>query len=251
MDPGEILKKIPADKVYDDALSPAMKQIGVALEGTVKASRFILAPIEYVAAYRERWEKYLKKISERVSEKNLTEGHPQIIIPVLEGLVLSYENTLLSEMFLNLLANSIDKTKQDLVHPAFPKIIQQISHDEAVILYFLKKQSFELVQQSDFDRSKNLFFNKREIKNTFPLDRLCFPEHFFLYMDHLNSLNVAGIWQVGNQEPIMDAEKTNQTGTLIRSEITLTQFGRLFVSSCTPDEFDLAMKMDKEKGNEA
>lgn len=251
MDIHEILKKIPADKVYDDALSPAMRQIGVALEGTVKASRFILAPIEYVAAYRERWERYLKKISGKVDEKNLIEGHPQIIIPVLEGLILSYENTLLSEMFVNLLANSIDKSKQDLMHPAFPKIIQQISHDEAVVLYFLKKQSFDLVQQSDFDHSKNLFFNKREIKNTFPLDKLYFPKHFFLYMDHLNSLNVAGIWQIGNQEPIMDAEKIKQKGTLIQSKITLTQFGRLFVSSCVPDEFDLAVKVDEEKSNEA
>lgn len=235
----EILKKIPMDKVYDDALSPAMKQIGSALEKTVKASRFILAPIDYIATYHDRWERYLKKISERVDDKNLTPGHPQIVIPVLEGLILSYENTLLSELFLNLLANSIDKTKQDLAHPAFPKIIQQLGHDEAVILYFLKKNRYKLKQHLAFDNMKHLFSGRKVIKNEFPLDKLNFPENFFLYMDHLHSLNIAGIWQIGNQEVIMDKENKNQTGVYINSEITLTQFGGLFVKSCVPDNFDI------------
>jgi hypothetical protein len=235
----DIIKKIPVDKVYDDALSPAMKQIGLALGKTVKASRFILAPIDYIATYHDRWERYLEKIAERVDEKNLTPGHPQIVIPVLEGLILSYENTLLSEFFINLLANSVDKTKQDLVHPAFPKIIQQLSHDEAVILYFLKKKPYLLKQQMDFNHIKNLFFNKRNIENDFPLDNLQFPEHFFVYMDHLHSLNIAGVWQIGNQEAIMDKDRNEQVGVFINSNIALTQFGELFVKSCVPDNFDI------------
>ena len=235
----EILKKIPVDKVYDDALSPAMKQIGFALENTVKASRFILAPIDYVAAYHERWERYLKRISEKVDDNNLIEGHPQIVIPVLEGLILSYENTLLCELFINLLANSVDKTKQDLVHPAFPKIIQQLSHDEAIILYYLKKKVYKLNQQSDFDHGKHLFSNTRETKNEFPLNKLHFPNHFFLYMDHLNSLDIAGVWQNGNQEIIMDEKKNEQIGVYINSNIGLTKFGELFSRSCVPDKFNL------------
>lgn len=235
----EIIKKIPFDKVYDDALSPAMKQIGGALENAVKASRFILAPIDYIATYHKRWKRYLKKIAEKVDDKNLVEGHPQIVIPVLEGLILVYENTLLCELFINLLANSIDKTKQDLVHPAFPKIIQQLSHDEAVALYFLKKKSYKLKQQSDFNNDKHVFRNKRVVSDEFPSDKLQFPEHIFLYLDHLHSLNIAGTWQVGNQKSIVDKKTNIQTGVYINSERKLTEFGELFTASCVPDKFDI------------
>ena len=234
----EVLKKIPMDKVYDDVLSPAMKQIGSALEKTVKASRFILAPIDYIATYHDRWERYLKKISERVDDKNLIPGHPQIVIPVLEGLILSYENTLLSELFLNLLANSVDKTKQNLAHPAFPKVIQQLSHDEAVILYFLKKRKFNVTQEFDFDHSKHLASNFRIIKNEFPLDELQFPKNLFLYLDHLHSLNIAGMWKI-KDEAIMDREINDQIGGYVYNEISLTEFGKLFAEACVPKDFNL------------
>lgn len=172
----DIKSIIPVDKVYEDALSPAMKQIGKSLESVAKTSRFLLAPFDYLAAQHDRWERYLKKVSERVSEENLIEGHPQIVIPTLEGLSLAYENTLLSELFINLLANSIDKTKQDLAHPAFPNIIKQISHDEAVILFHLKRKSYQIKQQSDWIEEKYMFFNNRTIFEEFPLDKLLFPK---------------------------------------------------------------------------
>ena len=79
MNSEEINSIIPADKIYSDTLSPAMKQIGKALENVVKTSRFLLAPIDYLAAYSDRWERYLQKVSNKVEEGNLVEGHPQIV----------------------------------------------------------------------------------------------------------------------------------------------------------------------------
>jgi hypothetical protein len=234
----DLNKVIPGEKVYDDALSPAMKQIGKSLESVAKTSRFLLAPIEYIAARHDRWEKYLKKVSEKVKEENLTIGHPQIVIPTIEGLSLVYENTILSEFFINLLANSIDKTKEKFTHPAFPKIINELSHDEAVVLYYLKKQPFKLKQQSDLDNEKNSFVNRTIIEEEFPIDKLQFPEDIWLYMSHLNSLNLAGTWQVGKQESIYDEETKKQTGVYINSERRLNEFGRLFVNACVPDDFE-------------
>ena len=236
MNPEEIKSIIPIDKVYSDALSPAMKQIGKSLENIAKTSRFLLAPIDYLAAQHDRWERYLQKVSEKVKDENLIEGHPQIVIPTLEGLSLSYENTLLTELFINLLANSIDKTKQDLAHPAFPNIIKQLSHDEAVILYFLKKKSYKINQRSDLNTDGTLFINQITTFEEFPLDKLQYPEHIWLYMNHLNSLNIAGTYQIGNQEPI--TENNKQIGVNIYSERRLIEFGNLFVSSCVPDSFE-------------
>lgn len=234
----DIKSIVPVDKVYQDALSPAMQQIGKAIENVAKTSRFLLAPFDYLAAQHDRWERYLKKVSEKVESENLTEGHPQIVIPTLEGLSLTYENTLLSELFINLLSNSIDKTKQDLAHPAFPSIISQLSHDEAVVLFYLKKKNYNLRQRSDLNEDNTSFINKVLVEEEFPVERLQFPNHLWLYMDHLNSLNLAGTWQVGNQEYIHDPETRRQTGVFINSERRLIQFGYLFADSCIPDTFE-------------
>lgn len=234
----EIKSLIPVDKVYQDALSPAMQQIGKALESVAKTSRFLLAPIDYLAAQHDRWQRYLQKVASKVKEENLIEGHPQIVIPTLEGLSLTYENSLLSELFINLLANSIDKTKQEFAHPAFPNIVNQLSHDEAVILFFLKQKAFSVRQRSDMDGDSTFFINKVTIKEEFPIDKLQFPQHIWIYMNHLYSLNLAGTWQVGYQETIYDDKGERQTGVFINSERRLADFGKLFTNACVPDEFD-------------
>jgi hypothetical protein len=231
---------IPVDKVYEDALSPAMKQIGKSLESVAKTSRFLLAPIDYLAAQHDRWERYLKKVSEKVKDENLIEGHPQIVIPTLEGLSLTYENTLLSELFINLLANSIDKTKQDLAHPAFPNIIKQLSHDEAVILYFLKKKTYKLKRQSDLNAEGTLFIKTTTLEEAFPLNKLQYPNHIWLYNNHLNSLNLAGTYKLHNPEYLYEEKpgsQRRQTGVIEEYERRLDEFGYLFAQSCVPDEF--------------
>ncbi len=238
MKPDDMKNIVPTEKVYDDAISPAMKQIGKALESVAKTSRFLLAPFDYLASQHDRWERHLEKVSKKVKEENLVEGHPQIVIPTLEGLSLAYENTLLAELFINLLANAIDKTKQDLAHPAFPNIIKQISHDEAVILFLLKKQNYKLREQSDWVEEKRAFFNRRTISDEFPVEKLNFPEHLGLYMNRLNSLNLAGTFQIGQQEHIMDPETDNQTGVYINSRREIIDFGVLFVNACVPDQFE-------------
>ncbi len=232
-----LLKLIPPDELYKDTAQPALRQIGQSLEKVVKASRFLLAPLEYLAAQHNRWERYLERISKNVPEENMVQGAPQIIIPALEGLCYAQEGTLLSEFFLNLLSKAIDKTKLDLAHPAFSKIIQQLSTDEAIILYLLKKKPYRLREKADFDHEKHLFSNRHIIEDEFPLTKIVYADHMWLYMDHLHSLNLAGTWQIGNQESIMDEKNGIQIGVFINSERKLTPFGELFAQACIPNSF--------------
>lgn len=229
---------IPAGKLYDDLLSPSMKQIGQSLESVTKTAKFLLAPIEYAAAYRERWERYLQKVADNVKEENLIEGNPCIVVPTLEGMTLVEEDSILSEHFINLLSNSIDKTKQDLAHPAFPNLIKQLSKDEAVILFYLKKKPYSVKQQSDYFPDENMFRNKRTVYEEFPLHQLTFSDKIWFYMNHLNSLGLAGTWEFGEQEIIKDEITGIQTGVFINSRRKLTDFGELFTKSCTPDSFE-------------
>lgn len=233
----DLFKLIPAEEVYKDAAQPALKQLGESLGKVVKATRFILAPLEYLAAQHDRWERYLEKISKNVREEDMVEGHPQIVIPALEGLCYAQEDTIISELFINLLSRAIDRTKLDLAHPAFPKIIQQVSPDEATILYYLKKQPYKVREQADFNHPKHLFYNRQVISEEFPVAKLIYPQHIWLYMNHLHSLNLAGTWQVGNQETIVDPDSKDQIGIYINSERRLTDFGYLFARACIPDRF--------------
>jgi len=212
MTPQQIKDIVPIDKVYEDALRPAMKQIGVALESVAKTSRFLLAPIEYLAMQNDRWQRHLKKVADKVSDSNLIAGSPQIVVPVLEGLSLAQEDSLLSELFINLLAASIDKTKQDLAHPSFPNILRQLSHDEAVLLFFYKKKIRIRRKQLDASSWKKLpddpFVLIEQILN--------FPAHIQSYNQHLMGLSLIDF---------------------TASSIGLTSFGRLFADACVPTSY--------------
>lgn len=230
----EIAKRLPLEKLYDDLFAPVARETGDIAKNVVKAARCILMPIDYLAAMQDRLQRWMKKVADKVSEENLIDAVPQMSGPIFEGLRY-LDGGLLEEMFLNLLARAIDKDRVNEAHPAFPRIIAQLSPDEAMVLVLLKGRSgaYGIEQTADFDASTNLFAASRLVKNTFPLDKLIYPQHFFLYMDHLHSLNLAGIWQDGNQEPIV--ANGRQTGTRIKSKVRVTDFGELFIKACVPD----------------
>jgi len=232
----ELAKKIPVDKAYDDLASPAAKQVGSALESTAKAARWIIAPLDYLAAQNDRYQNYLQRISEKVPTENMIEGHPQIVGPALDGLKYIPPEDIISELFVNLLSRAIDKERVSEAHPAFTHIINQLSPDEAVVIYHLSKKGYEYLTYAAYNTESNTFA-PREIKsNQFPVDNLASPENYDFYMDHLHSLNIAGIWQQGNQKPIMDKETNKQIGVEINSLAKLTPFGQLFSKACIPED---------------
>ena len=69
-----------------------------------------------------------------------------------------------------------------------------------------------------FKRMLYRTFAPRElIENEFPVSELVFPQNFNLYMDHLHSLNLAGLWQDGNQEPIEEGERRSRRELTLRA----------------------------------
>ena len=57
-----------------------------------------------------------------------------------------------------------------------------------------------------------------------PRNDLSFPENVPFYLEHLNQLGLAGIFQVGNQEPLFGGESKVEVG--IRSRYLSEIFGR-------------------------
>ncbi|GBF52068.1 hypothetical protein LPTSP4_36060 [Leptospira ryugenii] len=232
---GKSESKIVAKEIYKDLLSPSVKEIGDLLKNSVKVARFAFAGIDYLAAKHDRWKAFLEKVAGKVKEENLVEGHPQLVGPIIESMVYIENESIIGEMFSNLLAKAIDKTTQDKAHPAFPKIIQQLSEDEAIILFYLKRQSYRVEQEWDY--VNNQIINLRTTKEEFPLNKLSFPDKIWMYMDHLNSLTIAGTWKTQNDLPIRNATGM-QIGGRVISDRKLSEFGKLFAEASIPDVFE-------------
>ena len=223
-------KTLPIEKAYDDLVQPAAQEVGSIAKSTIKAARFVLAPIDYLAAQQDRYQRFLQRVNDNVPEENLIPAHPQIAGPVMDNLKYIDEENIIATLFINLLSRAVDKERVNEAHPAFVNIISQLSPDEALLINHLADTETKLIQISDYHPQSNTFGPTRTETNEFPLDQLAYPENYFMYIDHLHSLNLAGIWQAGNQDPIMS--NGQQIGTRITSYARLTHFGHLFSSAC-------------------
>ncbi|HRH80326.1 MAG TPA: DUF4393 domain-containing protein [Thiobacillaceae bacterium] len=84
--------------------------------------------------FTDQFEVDLKKKLSDVPEENVIEPKPYLAGPALQGLSLTYDEPELRDMYLNLIASSMDDRVSSNVHPAFAEIIQQIAPFEAVLL---------------------------------------------------------------------------------------------------------------------
>lgn len=142
----KIVKKLPVKQVYDEAVSPAAKQVGALGEDLGKTLRLALAPIQLGAALQDRFSHFIDKSVRNVPKDRRIAPPPQIIGPVLEGIRYEPEDTPIDEMFSTLLSNSMDRENYDKAHPSFPIIIRQLSGDEAIILMELNLRSYSTVE---------------------------------------------------------------------------------------------------------
>ncbi len=198
--------------------------------------RFMLAPFEYLGNLHDRYLTFLKRVHGKVDGKTLQEVSPQLSGPVLEGLRFLEDDSLLAEMFINILARALDRETASTAHPAFVEILKQLSPDEALILYKIKKRSYEFHVQSDFDHVNHRFSNDQVIRNDFPVDELVYPENYVMYINHLSYLNVAGIPEYKEQKYLYDGSG-NQNGIIVYRRTQFHDFGELFSACCIPDDF--------------
>jgi hypothetical protein len=228
----ELAKQLPVKAIYRDAAKPSAKQIGQLAQDIVKTIQLALAPLQFAGAYQDRLRAFIDRAVRNVPEGNRVSPAPQILGPVVEGIRYVPEGTPIDEMFGYLLSSSMNSARTSEAHPAYPTLIKQLSSDEARILTALKAQPYDHVYTRDYNTSTGLFSGavKMEI-DALPRDKLAFPDNVPLYLDHLHNLGLAGIFQVGNQQPLM--EGGIQVGVRVHSQYRLTGFGAAFVHACT------------------
>jgi len=239
-------KNLPINDLYRDLVQPAAREVGEALGNAVKVGRFLLAPIDYLAAHHGRWQRYLERVGNKVpDEKERIEAHPQIVGPTLERLRYVDEQGILAEMFVNLLARAMDRQRVAEAHPAFPVLVSQLSPDEAMILFRLKQGELQLHYSIPLNEDRSMFLPGTCILNEFPVDELAFPGNFETYLNHLQSLDLLMFVSKEAQEPIR--EDGRQVGVIARHIVRVSKFGRLFAQACVPDELKPEWKAEASK----
>jgi hypothetical protein len=230
---GDLIPKELLNKVYDDALSGSAKQVGKLSEDTLKTARLLLAPLQVGAALQERFESMVERISRRVPEERRIEPPAEIVGPTLEMIRYVGDDGPLWGMFEEVLTKSVDRGGHEKIHPSFPRLIAQLSRDEAWMLYRLRERDFKIVDSLDLNRAANKFSNRVVQSSELPTQELYQAAQVELYFAHLLSLGLVE-WPIENQIPVMTGAV--QTGITRHSTMRLTEFGKLFVAACTPPE---------------
>jgi len=93
------------------------------------------------------YEKFPSELSEKVGkipEDKIQEPKASVAGPALQGLAFTHEEPPLKEMFLNLLATSMDARHSSQAHPAFVEVIKQLEAKEASMVQDILKPGIML-----------------------------------------------------------------------------------------------------------
>jgi hypothetical protein len=141
MDYEKLLDKIPTKELYDDLFSPGLKKAGEALETVLDGANLILLPLKLLnKKSRVFFDDNMKRYAEKLDEQsNLTVSKvPQYVgLPIVDKLTyLNQED--LAEAFINLLTKASFEETINMVHPAYINTLNNLSADEAKILFHYK-----------------------------------------------------------------------------------------------------------------
>jgi hypothetical protein len=124
--------------IYQDALQPMAKEVGIALQTVAKTLHILLAPVSsLVWSYGTIKDFVVARVAEKLKDvptERLQSPEPYIACPVIEALRYTGYQETLRDLYANLLATSIDSKTAHTAHPSFVEIIKQMSPDEALIM---------------------------------------------------------------------------------------------------------------------
>lgn len=134
------LNNIP---MSEDSYEKVIEGIDVVV-GTISRLLFPLRIFSY--GFDKAQDFLLTKLPEKlkgVSTENLVSPDAKIVIPAINALILTNEetDTKLREMYANLIACCMNKERKDYAHPSFVFILQNMAPEEAVIMEYFKERS--------------------------------------------------------------------------------------------------------------
>lgn len=208
----------------------------------------------------EKFKETLEDKTQAIPEENLVEPNLSIIGPAIESSKFYFNEKELRDMFANLIASSMDKSKETNIHPSFPQIIQNLSVKDAEFLKFIYDNKYEFIPycilRKQKRKSENLtsFFSEvsegitlspyiidfsypndpfydfsSTIENLLRLQILSKNNNLYLLdTAHYSDLLVNPFYVSNCQNNKDDSEEV----TLVRRYLEITSFGRNFMKTC-------------------
>jgi hypothetical protein len=138
----KIIEKLPVSELYKDVLQPGLKKVGEALATVLDLSNLILLPLKLTNERSRAWfDKNMQTYQEKL-DKQLEEVVPvpeYVGLPILDKLTMLNEEYL-SAAFINLLTKASFQSSLGSAHPAFLSVLNNLSSDEAKILFAIKDE---------------------------------------------------------------------------------------------------------------
>jgi hypothetical protein len=251
-----LAKAIP---IYDDAIQPAAKEIGKSLATVTKTINIALAPISALVWGYEQIRDFVQtKVAEKlknVPEEKIVTPDPAVVGPALEALKYTGSNETLSDLYANLIANSMDKDTIKKAHPGFVEIIKNMTADEGLVLKTFIPNIYKPIMDIKLKMKKGEGGEHNLVNNysNIGIEAGCkYPDLTPQYIDNLCRLGLLiippGRHLVGaNSYDILTKTKeyeefkakyeTEHTTTReIRKYIELTELGILFKEACVKDK---------------
>lgn len=177
---------------------------------------------KYTSYVLESTKRKLKNRLEKIPTEHLHQAFPRMLIPLLQEIYISADQDLLQDMFIQLLASSMDSAKDEFIHPAFISIIKNLSPLEAKIL----KESIKV---------KNTQFPAYEIRLQVPGGKIISPEYpsFFHHLTagcsfHQHIINFSSLINTNDLSALLQ-EIDMITDNLIRQGIIDTNQGNTYL----------------------
>lgn len=232
-------------ELYKDVVSPAAKEIGNGLQTVAKAANIALRPIAGLVWGYEKIEDYVlnelpKRLKTKKTEQIIT-PEPHLAGPLLESLKYTGYKDSLRDMYLNLLATSMDKDTASKAHPSFVEIIRQLSSDEAKLLsYFPSISGYPQIDSNWVTHNWWRHEVYKSIKNDFKV--ICknaqveLPDLYLSYLDNLTRLKLIDFKQVIGQGKINTGRNIELKFEQDSHEyLFVTSLGLQFIEACLED----------------
>src|SRR6516225_4176424 len=143
---GEVIKAA-GDSPHVKEAANNLGQTAVTLTKTINNVLVPLAAINFAfdkarAYFQGRFQQEIAEKACAIPPEHIVEPKASIAGPTLQGLAFTHEEPNLKELFLNLLATSMDGRVASEAHPAFVEIIKQLdSEDARLVQYTLRSEN--------------------------------------------------------------------------------------------------------------
>jgi hypothetical protein len=241
--------------IYQDAVQPAAKEVGKALQTLAKTVHIALAP---VTALVWSYEQIADYVGRRVSEKlkdvpadRIQTPPANVAGPALEAMRFAGQLEELRDMYASLLAASMDSQVASHAHPGFVEIIKQLTTDEAKILRVLSDGQYRPLTNV-YVRNASGIGKQLVSRCQGHVDEEAGVIHAELFPSYIDNLSRLGLVEVppGQHLAAPDAYKRIESDPVIvgqfesvKSEgkfvpelehcvLRLTDFGKQFVAVC-------------------